>query len=160
MSGQPRHRMAILAGMGLVYLFLSAWAPGCAKTIHTDETGQEGETGAVIIREFPDVQIPKELKLDEGESFVFMSPELSTGLLVYKGNVDYDSLVRFFDESLTKSGWELRASLKYPRTLFFYQKETRVCLITMKTTTFNVQVEIWVAPLEVSAFEPLEPTIP
>jgi len=108
---------------------------------------QEGEATTVTIREFPDVPIPGELDLDEGESFVYMSPELSAGLLVYSGNVEYDSLVKFFDESLRNNGWELRASLKYPRTLFFYQKEARVCFITIKPTTFKVQVEIWVAPL-------------
>ena len=147
MNSQPRHRMRILAGIGLVYLLLLAWVPGCTQTIHTDKTVQGGEETTVTIREFPDVPIPGELDLDEGESFVYMSPELSAGLLVYSGNVEYDSLVQFFDESLRKNGWELRASLKYPRTLFFYQKETRVCFITIKPTTFKVQVEIWVAPL-------------
>ena len=154
MISQPRHRRTILAGIGLVYLFLLAWAPGCAKKIHIDETGQEGEETTATIPEFPDVPIPRELDLDKEESFVYMAPELSTGLLVYKGNVDYDSLIKFFEEGLAKNGWELRASLKYPRTLFFYQKDTRVCFISMKTSTLKVHVDIWVAPLEVTAFEP------
>jgi hypothetical protein len=160
MISQHWHRRAILAVIGLGYLFLLAWVPGCAKTIHTDETSQEGAPTTVTIREFPDVPIPKELDLDEGESFIYAVPEMSTGLLVYSGNVDYDSLVKFFDENLTKSGWELRASLKYPRTMFFYQKETRVCLITIKAGTFRKNVEIWVAPLELPGFQPLEPVMP
>jgi hypothetical protein len=115
----------------------------------------------VTAREFPDVPIPKELKLAEEESFVYMTPEFATGILVYNGNVDYDSLVRFFDESLTKNGWIIQASLKYTRTLFFYQKENRICLLTMQVTPINVRVEIWVAPLETTAYEPLllEPAV-
>ena len=153
MIHQPRQRKIILAGIGLLYLFLLGWVPGCTKTVHTDETVPEGEATTVSIREFPDVPIPRELDLDEGESFaVYAAPGLSAGLLVYSGNVEYDSLVRFFDENLKRNGWELRASLKYPRTLFFYQKDTRVCFINMKTTTFKVHVEIWVAPFEVPGF--------
>ena len=147
MIGRPRHCKTTLAGIGLVCLLLLAWVPGCTKTINTDTTAQEGEATTVGVREFPDVPIPKELELDEDESFVYTAPELSTGLLVYTGNVDYDSLVKFFDENLRRNGWELRASLKYRRTLFFYQKETRACFISIKSTTFKVQVEIWVAPL-------------
>ena len=156
----PRHHKLVLAGIGLAYLFILAHVPGCTKTIQTDETVQQGEEAAFTIREFPDVPIPKELDLDESESFVYMARDLSTGLLVYTGNVDYDSLVKFFDESLRKNGWELRASLKYPRTLFFYEKETRACFITVRTSTFKVQVEIWVAPLEVMAFEPSGSVMP
>jgi hypothetical protein len=134
---------------------------GCTKRIHTEPTGEEGPTPIVTVREFPDVPIPKELKLDAKESFVYATPEFATGMLVYNGNVDYDSLVRFFDESLTKNGWIIQASLKYTRTLFFYQKESRICLLTIQDTPLNVRVEIWVAPLETTAYEPLllEPPI-
>jgi hypothetical protein len=100
---------------------------GCTKRVHNEPAGEEGPTPIVTIREFP---------------------EFATGMLVYNGNVDYDSLVRFFDESLTKNGWIAQASLKYTRTLFFYQKENRICFLTMQATPLNVRVEIWVAPLE------------
>jgi hypothetical protein len=45
--------------------------------------------------------------------------------------------------------------------LFFYQKENRVCLLTIQDTPLNVRVEIWVAPLETADYEPLlsEPPI-
>ena len=158
---RPRHRGTIIISIGLTYLGLMMLFSGCTKRVHTESTDEEGPTPIVTIHEFPDVPIPKELKLDHEESFVYMTPEFATGMLVYNGNVDYDSLVRFFDESLTKNGWIIQASLKYTRTLFFYQKENRVCLLTMQDTPLNVRVEIWVAPLETAAYEPLltEPPI-
>ncbi len=152
---RPRHRGTIIISIGLAYLGLMMLFSGCTKRIHTEPTGEEGATPIVTVREFPDVPIPKELKLDAKESFVYATPEFATGMLVYNGNVDYDSLVRFFDESLTKNGWIIQASLKYTRTLFFYQKENRICLLTMQVTPLNVRVEIWVAPLETTAYEPL-----
>ncbi len=158
---RPRHRGTIIISIGLAYLGLMMLFSGCTKRIHTEPTGEEGPTPIVTVREFPDVPIPKELKLDAKESFVYMTPEFATGMLVYNGNVDYDSLVRFFDESLTKNGWIIQASLKYTRTLFFYQKESRICLLTIQDTPLNVRVEIWVAPLETTVYEPLliEPPI-
>jgi hypothetical protein len=128
---------------------------GCTKTVHTESTGEEGPTPIVTIREFPDVPIPQELDLDEKGSFVYMTPEFATGNLVYNGNVDYDSLLKFFEATMANNGWMLQASLKYTRTLLFYQKESRLCLINMEMTPLNIRVEIWVAPLETPAYEPL-----
>ena len=84
-----------------------------------------------------------------------MTPQFATGNLVYNGNVDYDSLFKFFEETMAKNGWMLQASLKYTRTLLFYQKESRICLINMQITSLNIRVEIWVAPLEAPRYEPL-----
>ena len=154
-----RHRKAVIFGTGLVYLALMVLFTGCTKTIQTEPDVEEGPIPLVTIREFPDIPIPNELTLEEKESFVYMTPEFATGTLVYTGNVEYNSLVRFFDETLAKNGWQLQASLKYTRTLFLYQKESRICLVTMRTMPLNVRVEIWVAPLEATTYEPIVETV-
>ena len=155
----PLRRKTFLLSIKFACMLVLIWVAGCSKIIsaRAPESGEKGTTPVITIREFPDVPIPKELDLDENESFVYMSPNFATGLLVYDGNVDYDSLVTFFDKSLTQNGWILRASLKYPRTLLFYQKQTSICLITMKATTLNLRVEIWVAPLETLSYEAIPP---
>lgn len=149
----PRFRTLIFA-MALASVLFMAMIAGCTKMIHT-RGGEGGEDASpfVTTREFPDVPIPKELKLDHKNSFVYMAPGLATGLMVYDGNVDYESLISFFQESLPARGWELKASLKYPSTMLFYEKEARICLVTMKTMPLNVHVEIWVAPLETLYYE-------
>jgi hypothetical protein len=158
---RPRHRGTIIISIGLAYLGLMMLFSGCTKRVSTEPTGEEGPTPIVTAREFPDVPIPKELKLDAKESFVIKTPEFATGMLVYNGNVDYESLVRFFDEYMPQKGWIIQAKIKYARSLFFYQKENRICLVTMQETPLNVRVEIWVVPLETTAYEPLlmEPPI-
>jgi hypothetical protein len=138
-------------------LFFLLVVSGCAKVIQSQSGGAETPTPIVTIREFPDVPIPTDLKLEEKESFVYVAPGLATGLLVYHGNVEYDSLVRFFDENLIQNGWVLRASLKYPQTLLFYQKESSVCLINIKPAALKMRVEIWLAPIETLPYEPAMP---
>ena len=145
-------RKSMIVGLALSLVLLFS---GCTKTVHTEPTGEEGPTPIVTIREFPDVPIPKELNLDEKESFVYMTPQFATGNLVYNGNVDYESLLKFFEETMANNGWMLQASLKYTRTLLFYQKESRICLINMQINSLNIRVEIWVAPLETPGYEPL-----
>ena len=145
-------RKSMIFGLALSLVLLFS---GCTKMIHTEPSAEEGPTPIVTIREFPDVPIPKELDLDQRASFVYMTPEFATGSLVYNGNVDYDSLFKFFQETMAKNGWTLGASLKYTRTLMFYQKENRICLISMEMTALNIRVEIWVAPLETPRYEPL-----
>ena len=143
---------SMIVGIALTLFLLFS---GCTKTVHTEPTGEEGPTPIVTIREFPDVPIPKELDLNAKESFVYMTPQFATGNLVYNGNVDYDSLLKFFEATMAKNGWMLQASLKYTRTFLFYQKESRICLINMQITPLNIRVEIWVAPLETPGYEPI-----
>ncbi|MGD8915741.1 MAG: hypothetical protein PVH35_04025 [Syntrophobacterales bacterium] len=143
---------SVIVGIALTLVLLFS---GCTKMVHTEPSGEEGPTPIVTIREFPDVPIPKELDLEAKQSFVYMTPQFATGNLVYNGNVDYDSLLKFFEATMAKNGWILQASLKYTRTLLFYQKESRICLINMDTTAVNIRVEIWVAPLETPGYEPL-----
>jgi hypothetical protein len=145
-------RKSMIVGLALSLFLLFS---GCARTVHTEATGEEGPMPIVTIHEFPDVPIPKELDLDQRASFVYMTPDFATGSLVYNGNVDYDSLLKFFEETMAKNGWMLKASLKYTRTLLFYQKESRICLINMDISTLNIRVEIWVAPLETPGYEPV-----
>jgi hypothetical protein len=60
-----------------------------------------------------------------------------------------------------REGWVFRGSLKYARTLLFYQKETKICLVTMKGQPLNVRVEIWVTPLETPVYDTVvEPVLP
>ncbi|MFP3870323.1 MAG: hypothetical protein ACLFVT_05505 [Syntrophobacteria bacterium] len=137
---------------GLACIVLLVVLPGCTKVVPAPSEG-EAPPAITTIREFPDVPIPEQLTLDERESFVYQAPGLATGLMVYNGNVEYDSLVRFFDQNLTGEGWLRCASLKYPRTLLLYRKTNRFCLVTMKTKTMNVRVEIWVAPVDTLFYE-------
>ena len=72
-------------------------------------------------------------------------------------------------EELKRVDHLIYVSLKYTRTLLFYQKGRRICLVTMDATPLNIRVEIWVAPIEKPSeelilepvMEPVpEPTMP
>ena len=169
MAIRVRQQKTVLRFVGVACVVVMLLFSGCSKRVQTDTTGEEGPSPIVTVHEFPDVPIPKELDLNAKESFIYMTPEYATGNLVYNGNVDYDSLLNFFEETLPNNGWILQASLKYTRTLLFYQKGSRICLVTMDATPLNIRVEIWVAPIEKPSeelilepvMEPVpEPTMP
>jgi hypothetical protein len=96
--------------------------------------------------EFEDVLIPRELDLDSKASFVFETPQFKTGILVYKGRVDYVSLANFFENNMIKDNWNMRSKIKYTRTIMVFEKPDRDCIINIVDETFNTIVEVMVAP--------------
>lgn len=96
--------------------------------------------------EFEDVLIPRELELESKSSFVFETPQFKTGILVYKGRVDYVSLANFFEKNMIKDNWNMRSKIKYTRTIMVFEKPDRDCIINIIDQTFNTIVEVMVAP--------------
>jgi hypothetical protein len=106
----------------------------------------EAKTPVPLYYDFEDVLVPSELKVDKERSFVYHAPDFTTGVLVLTGRVEANSLIRFFDNNLAKDNWRLVSSFKSPRTMMFFNKSNRVCVINITEKRFNTEVEIWVAP--------------
>lgn len=102
--------------------------------------------------DFEDVLVPAELKVDRKRSFVYHSPDFTAGVLVLNGRVEVNSLIKFFDNNMAKDNWRLVSSFKSPRTVMFFNKANRGCIINVTEKQFGTEVEIWVAPY----FEPTE----
>lgn len=99
--------------------------------------------------DFEDIQVPRSLSLVEDESKVFVVNNFKVGMLVLRNNVNADSLINYFTESMTKDNWVLKSSFKYPAVLFF-AKRGKACVIQIYDHTFNTEVKIIVAPTLVS----------
>jgi hypothetical protein len=95
--------------------------------------------------DFEDVPVPAEMRLETERSFVFQTTEFAAGLLAFSGRVDLDSLIRFFRVKLPDDGWRFLSSIKSPKTILFFQKENRLCIITIISTAFTTDAEILVA---------------
>ena len=98
--------------------------------------------------EFEDVLIPRELKVDRDESFIYQASGISAGLLTLKARIELDSLITFFEKNMRKDNWRLIGSFKSGRTMLLFQKDNRWCVINITESGFdyNTRVEIWVAP--------------
>jgi len=95
--------------------------------------------------DFDDIQVPRSLGLVKEESKVFVVDSFKAGVLVFKNNVNAESLVNFFLEGMAKDNWVLKSSFKYPAVLFF-AKRGKACVIEINEGTFSTELRILVAP--------------
>jgi len=96
--------------------------------------------------DFGDVLVPSEMKLQKDKTFVFRTPGLTAGVLVFKGRVEINSLIAFFEANMIKDNWTPISSFKSPRTFMLYRKENRWCVISITENEFSTSAEIWVTP--------------
>jgi hypothetical protein len=125
---------------------------GCAylrgnggESDETVVTGEETESGSLYY-DFGDVPIYSKLKVVKKKSFVYHVPGYTAGVLGLSGRVDADTLEQFFKKSMPKDNWKLVCSFKSPRSVLFFTKEKKSCIINMTEKRFKTEVEIWVAP--------------
>jgi hypothetical protein len=110
------------------------------------EVAVEEDVPGPMYYDFGDVLVPLELKVDKKKSFVYHAPGFTAGVLGLTGSVDVTSLIRFFENNMAKDNWKLVSSFKSPRTILFFNKVNRICIINITEGSFKSEVEIWVAP--------------
>jgi len=140
----------VLAGL-LVPWLLIVLLTGCASmgdnTVDSEQAVMEEEAEpSPIYYDFGDVLIPLELEVDRDSSFIYHAPGFTAGVLVLSGRVEASSLIRFFENNMAKDNWQLVSSFKSPRTIMFFNKANRSCIINITEKSFSSEVEIWVAP--------------
>jgi hypothetical protein len=126
--------MVLMALVGLCF-------SGCSSL------GSKKKAPKPIYYDFGDVLVPKELKYLRDESFVQRRPDFPAGLMSFKGRVDRNSLMNFFDVNMAKDNWQPVMSFKTSRSIMLFQKQNRRCVIRIEESTFITHVEIWVAPI-------------
>jgi hypothetical protein len=143
----------VLPALFLPMLLLSALT-GCATRTFSDQTPAPGESleAAEAVEpetaryyDFEDVPVPAEMELKTDRSFVFQTTEFAAGLLAFSGRVELNSLISFFRIKLPDDGWRFLSSIKSPKTILFFRKENRLCIITIITKAFTTDAEILVA---------------
>ena len=105
---------------------------------------------AVKFYDFDDIPIPEELTLQKDKSFVYETPGLKAGVLIFSGNVEATSLLQFFKDTMVKNHWRLLNSFKYKGYMLNFIKDDRSCMISILDGTFSTTVEIWVGPIKKS----------
>lgn len=124
---------------------------GCSRlrgnTVESEDVVMEEKSEpSPIYYDFGDVLIPLELEVDKDSSFIYHAPGFTAGVLALSGRVEASSLIRFFENNMAKDNWKLVSSFKSPRTIMFFNKANRSCIINITERRFDSEVEIWVAP--------------
>lgn len=147
-----RSRRGYTVLSGIFILILSIFViTGCTTVApttggSTSQTDEKDKGPSPLYYDFGDVLVPNELKLEKKTSFVFRSPGFAAGVLAFKGRIEINSLIAFFESNMAKDNWKPVSSFRSPRTMMLYQKENRWCVISIVESDFSIRVEIWVAP--------------
>jgi len=96
--------------------------------------------------DFEDVLVPLELQVDKGKSFVYHAPGFKAGIISLSGRVEVESLIRFFENQMAKDNWRLMSVFKAPRTIMFFNKPNRSCIIIITEKQFKTEVDVCVVP--------------
>ncbi len=143
--------VAMAVGCSIFQKEATAGQPAAAPVASEPQSnvGNSGDqTKATVGRyyDFDDIQVPTQLKLNKEKSILFKVGSFKAGLLSFSDNLEVESLINFFVESMTKDNWVMKSAFKYPRVALFFAKQGKTCVIHITEHTFSTEVEIWVAP--------------
>ena len=148
---QPQRTILVV----ILTLFLVV---GCSSvgTSGSSSSSEEADTQPTsLYRDFKDILVPGELKVDDKRTYIIQGPGLTTGIMTLKGYVERDSLIEFFKSGMVRDNWTELASFKSPSkntsSILVFQKADRTAIINIQERSFNTIVEIAVAPMEAGA---------
>jgi len=138
----------ILKAFGIIasLMLLIGACSSTPKKTDGSEARAEAEKNSPLYYDFEDVLVPRELKLNAEDSFVYHSSGLTAGVLVFSAKAERISLIRFFENNMAKDNWQYVSSFKSIRSLLIFKKENRWCVINITDNKWDTRVEIWVAP--------------
>jgi hypothetical protein len=147
--------MARCLSVGIIVLVSMVLTTGCSalksKKAPSSSTPSPASTVAApqsksVYLDFGDVLLPKRLKVDRSNSFVFSTSGFTAGLLSLKGRVEVNSLITFFQNKMPVDGWQLISAIKASRSMLLFKKQSRWCVISITEGKMSTRTEIWVAP--------------
>jgi hypothetical protein len=142
------------AKRAIAVILIATFIAGCSALKKRDgsaagDAGQASTTASRdIYLDFDDVLIPEDMQRDKKRTFVFRIGALTAGVLVLKGRVAPETLIKFFESNMSRDNWRAASSFRSPRSLLIYEKEERWCIITITEDDFDhkTRVEIWLSP--------------
>ena len=137
--------LAILMAAVLAVSGCSALKSKQGPTTSAASSAQPAQTKTMYL-DFGDVLLPKELKVNHDDSFVFTTAGLTAGLLSLKGRVESNSLITFFENRMPEDGWQMISAIKSHRSMLLFKKQARWCVISIEEGQMSTYAEIWVAP--------------
>lgn len=112
--------------------------------------GAANTTSPTLYRDFDDILLPSEMKIDPKRTYIIEGSGLTTGILTIKGWVDRDSLITFFKSAMEREKWQEIASFKSPSadtsSILVFQKTSRTAVISIHEEMIYTYVEIAVTP--------------
>lgn len=119
-----------------------AWSAEGAEAV----SGGASEKSNGIYLDFSDILLPRELKVNRDQSFVYDTSSFTAGVLYLEGRVEVKSLTSFFTQAMLRDNWVLAAKFTSPKIVLLFEKPSKRAIIMITDTPLKTQVQIWVAP--------------
>ncbi|MCX7823248.1 MAG: hypothetical protein N2260_07395 [Syntrophobacterales bacterium] len=126
--------------------------PTTPGSVGTGQTSTPVTTSAYPIAplfyDFEDIPIPQEMDMITDESRVFMVGQFKSGVLVFKGRVEANSLVDFFQAAMVREKWQFKSGFRYNRSVLVFEKPQKTCVVVVYSRLIYTYLEIYVAPTQ------------
>jgi hypothetical protein len=145
-EGMKGNRFVLVCVSALVGL---AFIAGCSRLGGERKTSNEAPPVGEQARyyHFQDVLIPHGLKAEMDKSFIYETPSLKVGRLVFSGRVQAHSLVDFFAANMEKDGWKLVNKFGFKDVVLNFSKPAKNCTINIYDRPIKTIVEVWMGPV-------------
>ena len=102
---------------------------------------------APVFYDFKDVPVPPEFTLIQKESNVLQTSTFKSGVLVFKGKINYNSVADFYLSAMQKENWTLKASSRYSHCIMVFEKPSKICVINIYPKAWYCYLKIYVLPI-------------
>ncbi len=82
------------------------------------------------------------------DSRVFQMGQFKAGTLVFKGRVEPNSLVDFFQSAMVREKWQFKSGFRYNRSVLIFEKATKTCVIIIYSRLLYTYLEVYVSPAQ------------
>jgi hypothetical protein len=104
---------------------------------------------------FEDVPLPPGMTLNRKESFLYETRATKTGLLIYEGRGEMETLSNFFKQQMPKYQWRLVSNFELHNVMLTFIKEGWSSIIYILPQEGEVKrIEIRVGPIEIKILPP------
>ncbi|MFQ6673144.1 MAG: hypothetical protein ACE5KY_07580 [Candidatus Tectimicrobiota bacterium] len=105
---------------------------GCQKLPGVRAFSGAAADQAVPAGRFNDLPVPSSFRLIPKRSFIYETPNLKAGILVYKGGLSVAETVTFFKDQMPANGWRTVSSYEFKDVLMKFEKVGWTCDITVR----------------------------
>jgi hypothetical protein len=149
-ANRLRKNLVSLIGLSILVITLAACASMNATSGGAAGDSASQTTSPTLYRDFNDILLPNEMKIEPDRTYIVEGSGLTTGILTIKGWVDRNSLMDFFKSAMQRDQWQELASFKSPTpetsSIIVFQKEGRTAVISIHEGWIYTYAEIAVAP--------------
>ncbi len=108
------------------------------------EQKEANTADAVYYGHFSDIPIPVDMEKDMKNTKVVFYNDNVSGIEIYEGRVEINSLSAAMEHNLLKNNWTLIAKEYDEKIMQIYQKDNRFAIITFYNQTLTTGMDVWV----------------